>query len=133
MASGYRAAVQLLSGDAPGSGGGAGGAGPVTAIFAGNDQMAAGALRAAADLGRRVPDDLSVAGYDDSEIAAYLVPALTTVHQDLRGVARRCMDRLISAVRGEASLAPEVDLVAPALVVRASTGPVSPGGPGTAS
>jgi DNA-binding LacI/PurR family transcriptional regulator len=141
MASGYRAARQLLRGAAPGSGApgsgapesGAAGAGPVTAVFAGNDQMAAGVLRAAADLGRRVPDDLSVAGYDDSEIAAYLVPALTTVHQDLRGVARRCMDRLISAVRGEASLAPEVDLVAPALVVRASTGPVRPGGPGTAS
>jgi DNA-binding LacI/PurR family transcriptional regulator len=129
MASGYRAAMKLLSDEDPGNGGGAG---PVTAIFAGNDQMAAGVLRAAADLGLRVPADLSVAGYDDSEIAAYLVPALTTVHQDLRGVARRCMDRLISAVRGESSLVPAVDLVTPGLVVRASTGPVSPGGPGSA-
>lgn len=117
MASGYHATLRLLSGEAPGR------AGPVTAIFAANDQMAVGAVRAAADLGRRVPDDLSVVGYDDSEVAAYLVPTLTTVHQDLRGVARRCMDLLIPAVRGEARLAAAVDLVEPELVARASTGP----------
>ncbi|HVT68359.1 MAG TPA: substrate-binding domain-containing protein [Trebonia sp.] len=117
MASGYRAATELLRNSRPA------GDGPVTAVFAGNDQMAVGALRAAADLGIRVPQELSVAGYDDTEVAAYLVPALTTVHQDLRGVARRCMDLLIPAVRGETRLGPTVDLVEPELVTRASTAP----------
>lgn len=113
-ASGYRAAAELLGRD---------GAEPVTAIFAANDQMAAGALRAAADLGRRVPADLSVAGYDDAELAAYLLPALTTVRQDLRGVGRRCVDRLLPALRAETAADADlvVDLVRPELVVRAST------------
>jgi DNA-binding LacI/PurR family transcriptional regulator len=112
MASGYHAARKLLDqGDA------------ITAIFAANDQMAVGAMRAAADLGRRVPDNLSVVGYDDSEVAAYLVPTLTTVRQDLREVARRCMNLLIPAVRGETRLAATVDLVEPEFVIRASTGP----------
>ncbi|MCL2585771.1 MAG: LacI family transcriptional regulator [Streptosporangiales bacterium] len=112
-ASGYRAAMELL---------GQHGGDPVTAIFAANDQMAAGVLRAAADLGRRVPADLSVAGYDDSELAAYLLPALTTVRQDLRGVGRRCVDLLVPALRGGDAPSPEsVDLVLPGLVVRAST------------
>ncbi|HEY3882304.1 MAG TPA: substrate-binding domain-containing protein [Trebonia sp.] len=120
MASGYRAATGLLTADDRD------GAAPVTAIFAANDQMAAGALRAAADLGRRVPEELSVAGYDDSEMAGYLVPTLTSVRQDLREVARRCMDLLLPAVRGEARLSAVVDLVQPRLVVRASTGPPGP-------
>jgi DNA-binding LacI/PurR family transcriptional regulator len=119
MASGYQAATRLLTGPDR-----------VSAIFAANDQMAAGALRAAADLGWRVPRDLSVAGYDDAELAPYLIPTLTTVHQDLRAVARRCMDLLLPAVRGETRLTPGVDLIAPRLVVRASTGPPGPGHPG---
>jgi DNA-binding LacI/PurR family transcriptional regulator len=110
-ASGYQAALRLLRDD------------DVSAIFAANDQMAAGALRAAADLGRRVPADLSVVGYDDTEMAAYLVPALTTVRQDLRSVGRRCMERLIPAMRDGEPLPPTLDLVSPELVVRASTGP----------
>jgi DNA-binding LacI/PurR family transcriptional regulator len=131
-ASGYRAAMELLgsgprtggpatAGDTAGDTGGDTG-GPVTAIFAANDQMAAGVMRAAADLGRRVPGDLSVAGYDDTELAAYLVPALTTVRQDLRAVGRRCVDLLVPAVRGGVPLPPRTaGLMRPELVVRAST------------
>lgn len=112
-ASGYRAAMELLERD---------GDEPVTAIFAANDQMAAGVLRAASDLGRRVPADLSVAGYDDSELAAYLLPPLTTVRQDLHGVGRRCVDLLLPALRGGAVPSPGAGgLVLPELVVRAST------------
>lgn len=112
-ASGYRAATELLRRD---------GDEPVTAIFAANDQMAAGVLRAAADLGRSVPGDLSVAGYDDSELSAYLLPALTTVRQDLRRAGRRCVELLVPALRGAALPPPEpVDLIRPELVVRAST------------
>ena len=113
-ASGYQAALRLLRDDS------------VSAVFAANDQMAAGAMRAAADLGRRVPGDLSVVGYDDSELAAYMIPALTTVRQDLRGVGRRCMERLIPAMRDGEPLPPTLDLVSPKLVVRASTGPPGP-------
>lgn len=113
-ASGYQAALKLLRDDA------------VTAIFAANDQMAVGALRAATDLGRRVPADLSVVGYDDSEMAAYLVPALTTIRQDLRSVGRRCMELLIPAMRDGKPLPSAVDLLSPELVVRASTAPPGP-------
>lgn len=116
-ASGYQAALRLLRDDA------------VSAIFAANDQMAAGAVRAAADLGRKVPGDLSVVGYDDSELAAFLVPALTTVRQDSRGVGRRCMDRLIPAMREGKPLPPTLDLVSPELVVRGSTAPPGPRAP----
>jgi DNA-binding LacI/PurR family transcriptional regulator len=116
-ASGYQAALRLLRDDT------------CSAIFAANDQMAAGAVRAATDLGRRVPADLSVVGYDDSEMAAYLVPALTTVRQDLRGVGQRCMERLISAMRDGKPLPPTLDLLSPELVVRASTGPPGPRDP----
>lgn len=118
-ASGYRAAMELLG---RGSRTSDRADEPVTAIFAANDQMAAGVLRAAAGLGRRVPGDLSVAGYDDNELAAYLLPALTTVRQDLRGVGRRCVDLLVPALRGGTALTPgHVDLMLPELVVRAST------------
>lgn len=55
-----------------------------TAVFAANDQSAAGALRALREAGRRVPEDVSVVGYDDTLFAHYLVPSLTTVHQPLR-------------------------------------------------
>jgi LacI family transcriptional regulator len=53
----------------------------LTAVFAGNDLMAIGAIAAARDTGRRVPDDLSVVGFDDIDLAAAVRPALTTVHQ----------------------------------------------------
>lgn len=53
---------------------------PPTAIFASNDLMAMGALRAARELGRSVPDELSVVGFDNIELAAFTVPALTTIH-----------------------------------------------------
>ena len=109
-ASGYAAGLELL-GD-PG----------VTAIFAANDQMAAGVLRAAAELGRLVPDDLSVVGYDDAEVAGFLTPPLTTVRQDLDGVGRHCVSVLLSAMRGE-KLDWSTRLLAPELVVRSSTAP----------
>ena len=60
----------------------------VTAVFAANDQTALGALRALPRHGRSVPDDVSVVGFDDTPEAAYLVPPLTTVRQDLGEVGR---------------------------------------------
>ena len=86
----------------------------VTAIFAGNDQMALGALSASASLGIRVPHDLSIVGFDDIPEAAYYQPALTTVRQDLIEAGRRALALLL----GDGDVRPAVG---PELIVRAST------------
>ncbi|KAB8192790.1 LacI family DNA-binding transcriptional regulator [Nonomuraea phyllanthi] len=112
--SGYDAALRLLAGDG------------VTAIFAANDQMAAGVLRAAEELGRRVPGDLSVVGFDDLDFTPFLSPPLTTVRQDLAAVGRRCLEHLLARIEAPSgSEAPEVTsrFVRPELVIRASTAP----------
>jgi DNA-binding LacI/PurR family transcriptional regulator len=93
-----------------------------TAVFVSNDQMALGVLRAAAEHGRRVPDDLSVVGFDDIEDAGNYTPPLTTVHQDFAEVGRRCVDLVLALIAGE-SPGPGPALVPARLVVRASTGP----------
>ncbi len=93
----------------------------VTAVFAANDQTALGVIRALHDQGRRVPQDVSVVGFDDTPEAGYLVPALTTIRQDFGEVGRRCVDLLRSVIDGSVS---ERHVVVPAeLVVRESTAP----------
>jgi DNA-binding LacI/PurR family transcriptional regulator len=94
----------------------------VTAVFAANDSTALGVLRALAEAGRAVPGDLSVVGFDDIPEAAYLLPPLTTVHQDFAAVGRRAVEVLHAAITGEPEDLPR--LVEPRLVVRSSTGPV---------
>jgi DNA-binding LacI/PurR family transcriptional regulator len=100
----------------------------VTAIFAGNDQMALGLVHALAERGRRVPEDVSIVGFDDIPEAAFLMPALTTVRQEFDEVGRRGLDVLLAAI-GAAETAPigrpEDVTIAPELVLRAST--ASPG------
>lgn len=91
----------------------------VTAIFAANDQMAIGVLAALREAGRRVPDDVSVVGFDDLPESAYLDPPLTSVHQDFLELGRRTMALLERALAGEEQAT--VDLVPTSLVVRAST------------
>jgi LacI family transcriptional regulator len=89
--SGFTAAEALLSRtDAP------------TAIFAGNDDMAAGVIAAAHRLGRDVPRDLSVSGFDDSAIATSVWPELTTIRQPLGAMARRAIALLSQARTGQA-------------------------------
>ncbi|MEO1028911.1 MAG: LacI family DNA-binding transcriptional regulator [Pseudomonadota bacterium] len=66
-----------------------------TAIFASNDDMAAGAARAAADLGLRVPEDVSIVGFDDSLIASISAPPLTTVRQPIDQMARGAVELLL--------------------------------------
>ncbi len=92
-----------------------------TAVFAANDQLALGLLHAAATLGRRVPHDLSVVGFDDMPESAHFLPPLTTVRQDFAEIGRRAMARLVSALGGEASQVD--DLIHPELIVRESTAP----------
>jgi len=70
------------------------------AVFAASDLLAAGALDAAHALGRRVPDDLAIAGYDDSTIAERTTPPLTTVRQDVAAVARAMVAQLLAAIDG---------------------------------
>ncbi|UOE44185.1 LacI family DNA-binding transcriptional regulator [Agromyces larvae] len=93
----------------------------VTAIFAANDQMALGVLRALHQSGRRVPDDVSVVGFDDMEEARSYWPPLTTVRQFFGEVGRRSVEALLHEVEtGERRASA---LVPTELVVRESSGP----------
>jgi LacI family transcriptional regulator len=95
---------------------------PPTAIFAFNDSIAFGALRAARDRGLRVPEDLSVVGFDDIEPATLVTPALTTVHQPLSEMGRTAVNVLVRLLDRRASETPHIEL-ATRLVVRESTAP----------
>lgn len=92
----------------------------VTAVFAANDQMALGVLQALQQCGLRVPDDISVVGFDDVPEASFFLPPLTTVRLDFTEVGRRCVERLLELISG-VQLAPAPALP-PQLVVRSSTG-----------
>jgi LacI family transcriptional regulator len=70
-----------------------------TAVFAGNDDMAAGVLYAAHEMGLEVPRQLSVAGYDDTPIARYVFPNLTTIRQPIRAMAQGAVECLVNAIR----------------------------------
>jgi LacI family transcriptional regulator len=91
---------------------------PPTAIFAGNDEMAFGVYAAAREAGLRIPEDLSVVGFDDSPIASRVWPGLTTVRLPIRDMGRIAAEILVARRRGEEP-PPEPD-VTPALVVRRS-------------
>jgi LacI family transcriptional regulator len=93
-----------------------------TAIFALNDEMAAGVLQAARELGLRAPEDLSVVGFDDFAIAARLWPSLTTVRTPTREMGRLAALRLMGEGEGEQATADGAERL-PALVVRQSSGP----------
>ena len=95
----------------------------VTAVFAGNDQMALGLVAALRATGRRVPDDVSVVGFDDLPEAPFFAPALTTVRQDFGELGRRAMRLVERVLAGEQS--PSTELVPTRLVVRDSTAPPS--------
>ncbi|MFN4116403.1 MAG: LacI family DNA-binding transcriptional regulator [Inhella sp.] len=89
-----------------------------TAIFAANDQMAFGAAVALHARGLRVPDDVSLVGFDDLAPAAHVVPPLTTVHQAGRELGRAAARALLALLNGTE---PKEVLPAPQLIVRAST------------
>jgi len=95
---------------------------PPTAIFAFNDNIAVGVLQAAAERGLRVPEDLSVIGFDDSEQAAIVTPALTTVRQPLAEMGRMTVSLLLRLLDHQPIEALRIE-VGTKLIVRASTGP----------
>lgn len=94
-----------------------------TAILAANDLLALGALGRLGHHGLRVPDDVSVAGFDDIAVASLTVPRLSTVRLPLRGMGRRAFDYATRQLAGEAVL-PEV--LPTEVVLRDSTGPPRP-------
>jgi DNA-binding LacI/PurR family transcriptional regulator len=93
----------------------------VTAVFVSNDQMALGLLRLLNEVGRDVPREISIVGFDDIPEAAYFTPPLTTVRQDFTEVGRRCLHLLLRQVEG--GVRPSARVAIPSeLVVRGSTG-----------
>lgn len=110
IAGGYAAAGALLDAGEP-----------PEAVFAFNDLMAAGVLRAAAERGLDVPGRLSVLGYDDIELAAYLTPPLTTVRQSAALLGARAAALLIDHLE-EGRPLPDLLSLPPDLVLRASVG-----------
>jgi LacI family transcriptional regulator len=111
LGSGRVAAEALLSLDVP-----------PTAIFAFNDWMAIGALHAAHARGLRVPEDISIVGFDDADAAKAVIPMLTTVRQPIEEMARLSVTMLRSSLEGQALATWQVELAA-TLVVRDSTAP----------
>ena len=98
-----------------------------TALFAFNDISAIGAVRAFRDAGLRVPEDISVVGFDDIQAAAYLTPRLTTVRQPLRLMGELAAQHLLQRISNGTGKMPQLISVEPELVVRESTGTVSDG------
>lgn len=94
----------------------------VTAVFAANDHLALGVLRAMSERGRRVPWEVSVVGFDDVPEAAYFIPPLTTVRPDFAAVARETLGLLLAQV-SEGETAEPCRTIAPDLVVRESVAP----------
>jgi DNA-binding LacI/PurR family transcriptional regulator len=92
-----------------------------TAVFAANDEMAFGIVKALHDVGRDVPGDISVVGFDDMPLAAYGWPALTTVRQDFARLGLGAFELVVRALAGESR--PIAPLTRPTLVVRDSTSP----------
>jgi DNA-binding LacI/PurR family transcriptional regulator len=112
---GYRAALALLQATPR-----------PTAVLAMSDELAVGVLAAASELGLRVPEDFSVAGWDDSPGARASEPALTTIGQSLHEQGRTCARLLIAATRGELAADDLVHLAPWQLVARDSTGSPPP-------
>lgn len=108
-ASGFRAAAQVAAHD------------DVTAVFVANDQTALGLVRGLTELGVRIPEDLSVVGFDGFPESPFFNPPLTTMRVDFEALGRLAVDKVLALIAGD-----ELDggaLVVPELVVRGSCGP----------
>ncbi|WP_426236672.1 LacI family DNA-binding transcriptional regulator [Pseudomonas sp. TWP3-2] len=109
---GYNAAALLLANNPP------------SAIFAGNDMIGIGVLRAAAERNVRVPSALSVIGFDDIQMSRYVYPALTTVGQSILQLGEMAAEVLLRRI-ATPSLATDQKIVTPSIVLRESTAPLS--------
>lgn len=97
-----------------------------TAVFAGNDQMALGVLSALTRLGLRVPEDVSVVGFDGTPESAFYQPPLTTVQQNFAQLGRKSLEELIRRIQGQ-RLGASHHVFQPHLLVRATTAPPGAG------
>jgi len=111
---GYKCGVELLATKLP-----------FSALICFNDVTAIGAIRAFREAGLRVPEDVSVIGFDDIESAGYLTPSLTTLRQPLEQMGELAADHLIAIINDGAQPLSEV-LVDPTLIERESTAPYKP-------
>ena len=108
MKHGYRAARRLLTRHAQ-----------ITALFAYNDLLAVGAIQACQELGRRVPDDCAIVGFDDIQLASLVTPALTTIYIDKFELGRQAVTRLAQLLEEPDTILPPIRLEVE-LVVRDS-------------
>ena len=92
-----------------------------SAIFACNDMMAIGVLRAASEAGLRVPEEVALVGFDDIDLASYTNPPLTTVCQDKARVSEIAVDMLMRRMQDNEILN-QVESLQPVLIVRKSCG-----------
>lgn len=104
--SGYKEATRLLNTEDP-----------PTAIFTYNDLMAFGVIRAVKDLGVRIPDDLSIVGYDDIFFSSFTDPPLTTIRQPKEKLGKKAVELLLKLMKGER----QGILVEPELIIRNTT------------
>jgi LacI family transcriptional regulator len=109
---GYNAAAILLEGNPP------------TAIFAGNDMIGIGVLRAAAERNVRVPSQLSVIGFDDIQMSRYVYPALTTVGQSILQLGEMAAEVLLQRITTP-DMPTDQRIVTPSIVLRESTAPLA--------
>ncbi|GAT66005.1 LacI family DNA-binding transcriptional regulator [Planomonospora sp. ID91781] len=91
------------------------------AVFAAGDEMAIGAMRAIAEAGLKVPEDIAVVGFDDIELAALVQPGLTTVAQDKAGFGTAAAATLVAMIDGTAAVPPPPSVLPTALIVRGTT------------
>ena len=97
---------------------------PPTAVFCYNDASALGALRAAHAAGLRVPQDLSVVGFDNIDLAAHFEPPLTTIAQPMQDMGQKAVEMILDLLAG--AQAPEDCVLSGHLIVRESTMPPLP-------
>jgi LacI family transcriptional regulator, repressor for deo operon, udp, cdd, tsx, nupC, and nupG len=110
---GHAAAVQLLQAG-------------VTGVLAGSDLMAIGAVRAVREQGLRVPDDISIVGYDDISLVSHTDPPLTTLRQPVRAIGAAATTALVRSLHRVPTTPYGEYLFAAELIVRGSTGPAPP-------
>ncbi|WP_462413043.1 LacI family DNA-binding transcriptional regulator [Neobacillus sp. Marseille-QA0830] len=114
MESGYKAMEKLLALD-----------NPPTAVFCSNDDMAIGAINAAFAHGVRVPDDISIVGFDDIEFARYTNPSLTTVKRPIEKISSLGAKKILEMMNTEEPIAGEKIFVETELVIRQSVTPAN--------
>lgn len=96
----------------------------ITAVFAGNDVVAFGAVRAILESGRRIPEDVSIIGFDNVELATVIHPPLSTINQPKSEIGRIAVEMLLKAADGKQVTLPEHRVLAVNLVQRESTAPL---------